>query len=640
MAIFHINHTNGDNENDGSSWALAWKNLRDGATAARIAPGDIIKIAKTPDPTLVGNGTWTNLSRVITLAAAVTENIDLCASAWTPAPNVTCAATTTSKEGSAANQITIGASFTTGKIAYKTISPALDLSGYKQVSFWIRSSVAFSGFQLKLCSDTAGATAVDELTLPGITVVNKWHPITINKGAALGAAIQSVALYALVDPGTPVIIIDNIIAVKDSTAAASLSLKSLISKNSLAQGGTHGWHGIQSINGTTVKLDGDLDNAADTGQGYSGTTETVATYKRETVEIAAQEKLNDTGTEAAPIDYQAGYDTSSGLQDGETFLDGINGTFVGLYATSKNFNKGSHLSCVRFNYGAQISSSYYLNFTFGSLCNCTYGLLLQSCHENRFVIRDVCNNGSYGLNVSGNMNETNVREVSNNEGGGIYTSSALGGRFNITSCKNNAAYGLSLGSSNNVRVVIHTANNVSGGVYTTTGKNYLNKSIIEEATEVAGFTSMGDGSLYSTFHDDAEMYNKVYTYGGIMASQSAVKQTTTGVAWKISPTHTDRNSFYPLILPIARVAVVPGSAVSVFAWFLRDSVDITGKMVCRGGQLAGISSDVEDTITAGVDTWEELSITFTPTEKGVVEIEAQVYGGTTNSVYVDSIRIS
>ena len=110
------------------------------------------------------------------------------------------------------------------------------------------------------------------------------YSFTINKGSALGSSIQSVALYAIADPGTPTILLDNIIACKASSSADALSLTSLISKNSAASGGDEGWYPIQSINGTTVLLDNGPAINANAGRGYYGTTETVATYKREVLQ--------------------------------------------------------------------------------------------------------------------------------------------------------------------------------------------------------------------------------------------------------------------------------------------------------------------------------------------------------------------
>src|ERR1051325_1581513 len=49
-----------------------------GPTAVRINGPDRIKIAKSPDPTSLGNATWTNASRTITLATACTANVATC----------------------------------------------------------------------------------------------------------------------------------------------------------------------------------------------------------------------------------------------------------------------------------------------------------------------------------------------------------------------------------------------------------------------------------------------------------------------------------------------------------------------------------------------------------------------------------
>ena len=78
MSTFYLDYENGNDSNDGSTWDLSWKTLTTGASAARIAPGDIIKIAKSQDPYSIGNATWTYNSAIVTLATAHTANIDLC----------------------------------------------------------------------------------------------------------------------------------------------------------------------------------------------------------------------------------------------------------------------------------------------------------------------------------------------------------------------------------------------------------------------------------------------------------------------------------------------------------------------------------------------------------------------------------
>jgi len=70
------------------------------------------------------------------------------------------------------------------------------------------------------------------------------------------------------------------------------------------------------------------------------------------------------------------------------------------------------------------------------------------------------------------------------------------------------------------------------------------------------------------------------------------------------------------------------------------ATNVVGKLVCRGGQIAGVTSDV--TATKASDTsWEELTITFTPTEVGIVEIEVWgIYSAGTSTVTVDDMTIS
>jgi hypothetical protein len=59
MAIFYLDFVNGNNANTGASWAQALATVA-GVTAGKgLAPGDTVRIAKTPDKVSIGNGTWT-----------------------------------------------------------------------------------------------------------------------------------------------------------------------------------------------------------------------------------------------------------------------------------------------------------------------------------------------------------------------------------------------------------------------------------------------------------------------------------------------------------------------------------------------------------------------------------------------------
>jgi hypothetical protein len=652
-SIFYLDYVNGNDANDGSTWALAWKTITSGATAARIAPGDIIRIAKSPAPTLIGNATWTNLSKTVTLATAQTATIELCETAWTASANVTATTSTTRKEDSYAASLAIADAFTTGKVAYKTLAAALDLSGYQKISFWIRNSAAITANYLKvvLCSDTAGNTIVDTFYIPAIPSTGRYLPLTIAKsgGGNLGASIQSIAVYADTDPGTVTLLLDDFIA----CTTDGLNLQSLISKNSAEQGGTEGWYGIQSINGTTVLLDNDTNTLASSGRGYSGTTETVATYKRETIKTALAsssttevQAVQDSGTLGNNIRFQGGWNTSTTVQDGETFFDGLNGNGYGLLLNSKSYITFNYLNVCRYYYGVYYySSNNNIITTLSNANNNTYyGVCYSGSNNNTITtLSNANNNGYYGVYYSGSNNNTitTLSNANNNGYGVCYANNCNSTITTLSNANNNANYGVYYGNSNNNTIKsLSTSGNGTAGIFSDRGTNYLFNALIAEVTEVTGYVSFADSRIFSNKHDQTADNHKIFTDSGFIQSTTSVRHTASGIAWQLSPTSTNRASNYPLGLSIAKIAVAANSQVTVKAWFRRNNTGITGRLICRGKQIAGVDNDVYTDMTAAADTWEELTITFTPTEAGVVEIEAWAYGGTTYSVYVDDMTIT
>ena len=172
MATYYLDDVGGNDSNAGTTFATRWKTFNSGATSARIAAGDTIRVMASPDPTLVDTATFTQSTyasptATVTLAEAVTATISNCDSVWTPSTNVTATADTyvaNIKQGSACASLVTAAGFTTGKIAHFPTG-TLDLSGYQQVSFWFMSNQNVangSTLSLRLCSDAAGATTVPD----------------------------------------------------------------------------------------------------------------------------------------------------------------------------------------------------------------------------------------------------------------------------------------------------------------------------------------------------------------------------------------------------------------------------------------------------------------------------------------------
>ena len=374
MPTYYLDYENGDDANDGSDWANAWQTCKLGATEARIDPGDVIRIAKSPDPTSIGNGTWTNDSREIVLAAAQTDTIDNCETAWTAqnGATVTREAVGTapySKQGSYHMEIKPDATPGTDELQAYFATGTLDLSAYQKITFWFRADVVIADgetWEICLCSDAVGATPVDTFKIPAINdpdLDDHWMPLTLTKegGGNLGAAIESIALYtgSSAPTASEEVYVDNFSA----CTSTGLNLQSLISKNDAAQGGTEHWHGLKSIDGVTLIVDTRTDERADDATGrYYGTTETVTTYKRETVKLPASmwgtdEMVMEDGSAGNLITFSGGWDTGTTIQDGETLVDGLAGVMQGLSIVGVDYIRVEWMGWYRFHDGLYVNNS-------------------------------------------------------------------------------------------------------------------------------------------------------------------------------------------------------------------------------------------------------------------------------------------
>jgi hypothetical protein len=182
------------------------------------------------------------------------------------------------------------------------------------------------------------------------------------------------------------------------------------------------------------------------------------------------------------------------------------------------------------------------------------------------------------------------------------------------------------------------------GSYPTLG--YLMNVAIAEATKISYpvFTDYKNYRFYVHNYNNITDDHRIYTDNGYIASElGANRHTLSGIAWRLLPNNIKRNLYYPLNFSVAKIAVNTGSLVTVKIWMKKThATEVVGKLICRANQLAGITSDQVAT-KANDTSWEELTITFTPTVSGVVDIEVQCYiAGTSvvDSIYVDDMTIT
>lgn len=128
------------------------------------------------------------------------------------------------------------------------------------------------------------------------------------------------------------------------------------------------------------------------------------------------------------------------------------------------------------------------------------------------------------------------------------------------------------------------------------------------------------------------------SYSGIVASDNGPnRHTAVGRAWWAELHATDtymegsRQGLPAVIGPFV-VALFGGEAKRLSVWCkVRDEMEFNGtnspqaRILCRGGQIAGVPDDVECLYTATPGTYQQLSIELQPSMSGVVEIELQVY---------------
>ena len=735
MTTFYLDYEGGNDSNDGTTFANRWKTFTLGATAARIAPGDIIRVMASPDQTSLGitgvwtdvpdggltptkaigsstnatpivvtitahgysngdtlvitghttnlnaNGTWEIANKtdntfelvgstgngtgggsgtarlrnnaVVKLASALTKNIASTGNrgdtpttrpVWTASTNVTTSHSTTDfKDGDVSDSIDIAAGFTTGKAAYVALSASTDFSGYKQVSFWIKQTagtvVVASDVKIVICSDTIGDTIVDTINVPALGALTRWVNITVNIGSALSSAAQSVAFYVNVDNGAQTFLLSNIIAVKDITSADSLSLSSLIGKNTAGET----FYGIQSINGTRVMLDTET-NALPTltiNKGYSGTTETVTTYKREPIKTVITSTstedvhvITDNGTLGNLISFEGGWNrTDMSTQTGESWYDGSHGFGDGVTLSPRSFVLINKISCVRYRIGLDMITDNNITITNGHYNNNTVSAINLSTAHNCIVTNIICNNSSNGSNAtfqiatsnnniitsvtcnnstqhafsfSGNNNLLIDSKVKNAFNTGINFASASDNIIinpTVEDCGNVALQFLTGSSGNLVFGGSSTFNFVGGVLMVRELNNVLRNFTINESTEVSGLTAWSDGKVYSEKHDGTLHNDKVFVDGGLISKVTDQLHGSSNYSWKFQPTSANRRSNYPIDLKVMQIACDANLQVTVNAWFRASHANLLGLLICKGKQIAGVDNDVTDTMTVAADTW-------------------------------------
>lgn len=185
--------------------------------------------------------------------------------------------------------------------------------------------------------------------------------------------------------------------------------------------------------------------------------------------------------------------------------------------------------------------------------------------------------------------------------------------------------------------------------------NACTQDILVSATVTADVTAIYCSTMTTTFTATALASTTVrqQNYGqvvgqvksvhgvGTIAAQSATRHTASGIAWQCTPTSAARALVFPgpTIWDSFKVAVLANTQVTITAWVNVDGSyngTTQPQLVLVGGILQGIAADVVATAAVSANTWQQLSVSGTPTESGCVQCYVQGFG-TAGNFYVDDI---
>ena len=358
--------------------------------------------------------------------------------------------------------------------------------------------------------------------------------------------------------------------------------------------------------------------------------------------------VSSSGNPTTPLYISGGWDLSTQTQTGQTWFRQMHGTFntrngYGLYFLSKNYVNLDKLNFLRY-----YSGIYYYygsnNTTTNATCNSnTYGIYYNASSNNT-ITSATCNSNSVGIYyyTSASNNNTIISATCNSNGtNGInYNSNSSNNTITSATCNSNSQYGIGYSGGNNTIYSLSTTGNTSGGIYTDNANNICHTASIAESTKVnIGTTYYADTRQYI---NNLGGYSYVYSNYATANSQNATAGGT-GKEWKFAITNAARSSVYPFYIPIARAAVAGSGQVTVTVYFKKSGTGIAGGLRVRAGQVAWSDGTSDITVTCPNDTnRNQVTLQFTPTEAGVVEIEAGAWyvSSTSQTVIIDDIEIT
>ena len=574
-----------------------------------------------------------------------------------------------------------------GKLAYVQLNNALDLSGYQQISlkfFWDynnrKNQVDY--FSIRLCSDTSGDTTVHTVPIkpPCGDDSDQWIWYTHDFGTNLNSSIQSIAIHAdtASNHNNTEIQIDNVIACKAKSSADSLHLGDLIGK-----GTTHmsNWYPIMAIVDKIVLIQTSAfqhDGLQDYTRPLLETTETVTTYKQEC--FTKPEFYSNSENSYSPFG-QFGNDHNLTISGGWNSTDmssqdanagtwlGLQGRqYSGIHAFSCNNVSISNIGVARgyHSFGVEAFEEGVGTFT-----NCQSIVPYYAGTGNDRTVFDNCkwsytyigNQSEWYRPVDYVIKDSTLTYVSfandhPNVSGKrtIINSTFQGTRDTGTYLLNPIAFGnieqlFSNCTFKNLHALAH-------GEDFRGHHSFINCTFENSMEGIFDMIDQDDGKrsdklpfLSFINYDNTANDHRIYYMNCLVTSDSTTTQSGSGYSWKYtqlaySSAVKTRSADFPLRFKLAEVYVTANSQVTATIYARRtdnqtnDYVALAALAVDNAA--VGITTDVKSSALSGsVDTWVQLTLTFTPTIAGVATITALMSASSTSdNVWIDTLEIA
>lgn len=645
------------------------------------------------------SGTAQNINtKTVKLASAQTKTVTMCDTAFTAANSAAVALSTNIyKQGTASIQLTTPGAGTVAntRYAYFTLpGGAQDFSAYQKLSFYFAATngnANSTAYKICLCSDTTGTTIVDTFNVQSNNANAIPVAMTVARvgGGNLGSSIQSVAIYTNTSGfgNNQITRWDNIIA----CTTDGLNLQSVISPVA-SNTDVFDNYPIQSIDDTLVLIDNVQASTAVIGRGYFITSGgSITTYFRNPTipanlitNLVANTLLNAPAIGAVNnyLTYSGGWNTGTTTQDGLTVVQACNATSViqlnsfqaiesfgvmrggSAFAqvatkTSNNLTNcfASGFTSTAIQFGAAPQGSAMVNLGTNIITNfgSNNGFIGASClgikaivTSSKFMNHIGSPAGIGGTNLGGTNSLYKSCEASNNNFQGFFITSGSNLTLRDCTAKSNGNFNTGVGCG------IEISSN-GGQAYfynTTTNGNTSNAIKGQGGNGVVYFQNLttNESPAFNNVYNTGQIYVNNWNGDGLARCESFAAQTTTNnsvthgtapFSWQTQITSLERGINFPSDTLLATVYCVEDVEVTVSAWFKKShATNIVNSLLLPGDQLSGIAEDVVATGTATTD-WEQLSITFTPTESGVVKIYSSTYlaAGSSDSSYVSDLTL-